>query len=53
MTRATLHVAAGTRSVVVRSSSLRKKGTYAVEWRAIDAMANKSNVVKKTLKVKR
>ena len=53
VTRARVHVAAGTRSVVVRSSSLRKKGTYAVEWRAIDAMANKSNVVKKTLKVKR
>ena len=48
-----LHVAAGTRSVVVRSSSLRKKGTYTVQWRAVDAMANKGNVVKKTLKVKR
>jgi plastocyanin len=53
VTSARLHVAAGTRSVVVRSSSLRKKGTYTVEWRAVDAMANKSNVAKKTLKVKR
>lgn len=53
VTSATLHVAAGTRSVVVRSSSLRRKGTYTFEWRAVDAMANKSNVVKKTLKVKR
>ena len=52
MTSATLHVAAGTRSVVVRSSSLRKKGTYTVQWRAVDAMANKGNVAKKTLKVK-
>jgi plastocyanin len=53
VTSATLHVAAGKRSVTVRSSSLRQKGTYTLQWRAIDAMANKSPVVKKTLKVKR
>jgi hypothetical protein len=53
VTSATLHVAAGSRSVVVRSTSLRKRGTYTLQWQAIDAMANKSNVAKKTLKVKR
>jgi plastocyanin len=53
LTRATLHVAAGKRSVVVRSSSLRKKGTYTLQWQAVDAMSNRSVVVKKTLKVKR
>ena len=53
MTAASVHVAAGKRSVPVRSSSLRKKGTYSLQWQAIDAMANKSKVVKKTLKVKR
>ena len=53
VTSATLHLAAGTRSVLVRSSSLRKRGTYTIEWRAVDAMANKGNVVRKSLKVKR
>ena len=53
VTSARLHVASGTRSVVLRSSSLRKRGSYSVEWVAVDAMANKGNVVKKTLKVKR
>lgn len=53
VTSATLHVAAGTRSVVVRSSSLRKKGTYTFQWQATDAMANKGNIAKKTLRVKR
>ena len=52
VTSARLHVAAGTRSVALRSSSLRKQGTYAVEWYAVDAMANQGNVVKETLKVK-
>ena len=52
VTSATLHVAMGTRAVVVRSSSLSKKGTYTVQWHAVDAMANKGNVAKKTVKVK-
>jgi hypothetical protein len=52
VTSATLHVAAGTRSVTVRSSALKRKGTYTLQWQATDAMANKSNVAKKTLRVK-
>ena len=53
VTSATLHVAAGKRSVTLRSSSLRKKGTYSLELRAVDAMANAASPVKTTLKVKR
>jgi hypothetical protein len=53
VTAATLHVAAGKRSVVVRSSSLRRKGTYTLQWQAVDAMGNKTTVLKQTLKVKR
>jgi len=53
VTSATLHVAAGKRSITLRSSSLRKKGTYSLELRAVDAMANAASPVKTTLKVKR
>ena len=54
VTSATLHVAAGTRSVTLRSSSLRKKGTYTLELRAVDAMGNAAQPGRsKTLKVKR
>jgi plastocyanin len=51
VTSARLHAPAGTRSALIRSASLRKKGTYKLQWRATDAMGNKSNVVTKTLKV--
>jgi plastocyanin len=53
VTSATLHVAAGKRSVTLHSSSLRKKGTYSLEVRAVDAMGNAASPVKTTLKVKR
>ncbi|MBE2317687.1 hypothetical protein DVA67_017025 [Solirubrobacter sp. CPCC 204708] len=52
LTTATLHVGLGTRSVVLRSKSLRAKGTYTIEYRAVDAMANKSLAGTTTLKVK-
>jgi plastocyanin/methionine-rich copper-binding protein CopC len=52
VTAATLHAPAGARTLTIRSASLRRKGTYTLQWQAVDAMANKSAVVKKTLKVK-
>jgi hypothetical protein len=52
VTATTVHAPAGNRTVLLRSTHLRKRGTYTIQWRAADAMANKSAVLSKTLRVK-
>jgi plastocyanin len=47
-----VHAAAGTRTVTVRSERL-KKGRYTVELSARDAMANRSSLARKSLRLRR
>ncbi|MDA0180600.1 plastocyanin/azurin family copper-binding protein [Solirubrobacter phytolaccae] len=52
VTAATLQVPTGTRALVLRTNALRKKGTYTVTLRPVDAMGNKGLATIKTLKVR-
>jgi len=52
VTSATRQVPAGTRALVLRTSGLRKRGSYTLALRFVDALGNKSTTTVETLKVK-
>jgi plastocyanin len=52
VTSATLQVPAGTRALVLRTKALRKRGTYTLTLRGVDALGNKGVTATKTLRIK-